>query len=104
LCSVEHDRTWAHRALRDRPGRVGTLPYPKYRMAVTRPTEGAAITRLADAPADDGLVIREIWLLRLHALLARTHRDETPTATIGIATARWPQSLASRGIWRWPRR
>jgi class 3 adenylate cyclase len=37
----------------------------------------AAITRLADAPADDGLVIREIWLLRLHALLARTHRDET---------------------------
>ena len=31
----------------------------------------AAITRLADAPADDGLVIREIWLLRLRALLAK---------------------------------
>jgi class 3 adenylate cyclase len=37
----------------------------------------AAITRLADAPADDGLVIREIWLLRLRALLARAHRDDT---------------------------
>ena len=36
----------------------------------------AAITRLADAPADDGLVIREIWLLRLRALLARAHRDD----------------------------
>ena len=35
----------------------------------------AAITRLADAPADDGLVIREIWPLRLRALLARAHGD-----------------------------
>jgi class 3 adenylate cyclase len=31
----------------------------------------AAITRLADAPADEGLVMRDIWLLRLRALLAR---------------------------------
>jgi class 3 adenylate cyclase len=37
----------------------------------------AAIERLAAAPADDGLVIREIWLLRLRALLARAHGDET---------------------------
>jgi class 3 adenylate cyclase len=37
----------------------------------------AAITRLADAPADEGLVMREIWLLRLRALLARAHGDET---------------------------
>ena len=36
----------------------------------------AAITRLADAPADEGLVIREIWLLRLRALLARAHGDD----------------------------
>jgi hypothetical protein len=36
----------------------------------------AAITRLAAAPADEGLVIREIWLLRLRALLARAHGDE----------------------------
>jgi hypothetical protein len=37
----------------------------------------AAIQRLATAPADDGLVIREIWLLRLRALLARAHGDAT---------------------------
>ncbi len=37
----------------------------------------AAIERLATAPADDGLVIRDIWLLRLRALLARAHGDDT---------------------------
>jgi class 3 adenylate cyclase len=36
-----------------------------------------AIQRLAAAPADEGLVIREIWLLRLRAMLARAHGDET---------------------------
>jgi hypothetical protein len=35
----------------------------------------AAIERLAAAPADEGLVIRKIWLLRLRALLARAHGD-----------------------------
>ena len=35
----------------------------------------AAIARLAAAPADEGLVIHEIWLLRLRALLARAHGD-----------------------------
>ena len=40
----------------------------------------AAIERLAAAPTDDGLVIREIWLLRLHALLARAHGDAAPYA------------------------
>jgi hypothetical protein len=35
----------------------------------------AAIERLAAAPADEGLVIREIWLLRLRALLARAQGD-----------------------------
>ena len=36
----------------------------------------AAIERLAAAPAEKGLVIRDIWLLRLRALLARTRGDE----------------------------
>jgi hypothetical protein len=35
----------------------------------------AAIQRFATAPADEGLVIREIWLLRLRALLARAQGD-----------------------------
>jgi hypothetical protein len=37
----------------------------------------AAIERLASASADDGLVMREIWLLRLRALLARADGDDT---------------------------
>jgi hypothetical protein len=36
----------------------------------------AAIERLAAAPADEGLAVRDIWLLRLRALLARAHSDE----------------------------
>jgi len=31
---------------------------------------------LATAPADDGLVIRDVWLLRLRALLAGAHGDD----------------------------
>ena len=41
----------------------------------------AAIERLAAAPADDGLAIREIWLLRLRALLAHAHGDATMYAS-----------------------
>jgi len=36
----------------------------------------AAIERLADAPAEERLAIREIWLLRLLALLARVRGDD----------------------------
>ena len=37
----------------------------------------AAIERLAAAPADEGPVMRDIWLLRLRALLARAQGDDT---------------------------
>ena len=36
----------------------------------------AAIERLAAAPAEEGLVLRDIWLLRLRALLAHAQGDE----------------------------
>jgi hypothetical protein len=36
----------------------------------------AAIARLATAAADDGLAVRDIFLLRLRALLARARGDE----------------------------
>ena len=64
----------------------------------------AAIERLAAAPADEGLVIRDIWLLRLRALLARAHGDDAAYRTSGIATATWRKPLGSRGISRGPRR
>jgi hypothetical protein len=35
-----------------------------------------AIDRLANLPADDGLAVRDIWLLRLRVLLARARGDE----------------------------
>ena len=37
----------------------------------------AAIERLAAAPAEEGLAMRDIWLLRLRALLARARGDDT---------------------------
>jgi hypothetical protein len=37
----------------------------------------AGVERLATAPADEALVIRDIWLLRLRALLARAHSNES---------------------------
>jgi hypothetical protein len=36
----------------------------------------AAIARLADTTADQGVVVPEVWLLRLRALLAKAHGDE----------------------------
>ena len=32
---------------------------------------------IAAAPTDDGVAVRDVWLLRLRALLARAHGDET---------------------------
>jgi hypothetical protein len=64
----------------------------------------AAIERLAAAPTDEGLVIREIWLLRLRALLARARGDESATATIGIATVTSRERLALRRTSLGPRR
>jgi hypothetical protein len=40
----------------------------------------AAIERFAAAPADEGLVVREVWLLRSRALLARARGDDTAYA------------------------
>lgn len=36
----------------------------------------AAIERLANATGDDGIVVREIWLLRMRALVARARGDD----------------------------
>jgi hypothetical protein len=42
----------------------------------------AAVERLAAAPADEGLVMRDIWLLRVRALLARAHGDAVAYADL----------------------
>jgi hypothetical protein len=56
-----------------RPFRFGWV---KATLRVMADTE-AAIERLAAARADEGLVMRDIWLQRLRALLARAHGNDT---------------------------
>ena len=61
----------------------------------------AAITRLANAPADDGLVCREIWLLRLRALLARTQGDAEAYASLLARYRAMAESLGFEGHIAW---
>ena len=61
----------------------------------------AAIERLAAAPADDGLAIREIWLLRLRALLARARGDEMATGTWWDRYRAMAESLGFEGHIAW---
>jgi len=61
----------------------------------------AAIIRLADAPADEGLVSREIWLLRLHALLARAHADDTDYRDYRHRYGAMATSLGFEGHMEW---
>jgi len=61
----------------------------------------AAIERLATAPADDGLVIREIWLLRLRALLAKAHGDETAYRDYRDRYRAMAKSLGFEGHMAW---
>jgi hypothetical protein len=57
-----------------------------------------AIERFGAAPADEGLVIRGIWLLRPHALLAGAHGDEVRYREYRVATATWRKRLVSGAI------
>jgi class 3 adenylate cyclase len=61
----------------------------------------AAIERLATAPADEGLVIRDIWLLRLRALLARAHRDDAAYADFRDRYRDMAKSLEFEGHIAW---
>ena len=61
----------------------------------------AAIDRLADAPADDGLVIRDIWLLRLRALLARANGDDTAYRDYRDRYRAMAKSLGFEGHMKW---
>jgi class 3 adenylate cyclase len=60
-----------------------------------------AITRLADAPADDGLVIRDIWLLRLRALLARARGDDVAYRDLAGRYREMAEQLGFEGHIAW---
>ena len=61
----------------------------------------AAIERLAAAPADDGLVIRDIWLLRLRALLSHARGDEIGYRELVIRYRDMAKSLDFEGHIGW---
>jgi class 3 adenylate cyclase len=61
----------------------------------------AAIERLAAAPADEGLVLRDIWLLRLRALLARAHGDATAYADLRDRYRDMARTLGFEGHIAW---
>jgi hypothetical protein len=61
----------------------------------------AAIERLKAAPADEGLVIREIWLLRLRALLARAHGDAAAYADLRDRYRDMARTLGFEGHIAW---
>ena len=61
----------------------------------------AAINRLTAAPADDGLVMRDVWLLRLRALLARAHRDDAAYRDFRDRYRAMATSLGFEGHMKW---
>jgi hypothetical protein len=61
----------------------------------------AAIERLAAAPTDEGLVLRDIWLLRLRALLAQAHGDEASYCDYRDRYRAMATSLGFEGHMKW---
>jgi hypothetical protein len=72
-----------------------------------RPDDGdvaeaeAAIERLEAAPAEDGLALREVWLLRLRALLARARGDEVTYREFRDRYRDMASSLGFEGHMEW---
>jgi hypothetical protein len=61
----------------------------------------AAIERLAAAPAEEGLVIRDIWLLRLRALLVRAQGDAAAYAQLRDRYRDMAKTLGFEGHMEW---
>jgi adenylate cyclase len=61
----------------------------------------AAIDRLATAPADDGLVIRDVWLLRLRTLLANARGEEQTYRGLAGQYRATAESLGFEGHMQW---
>ena len=61
----------------------------------------AAMKRLAAAPADEGLVIREVWLRRLRALLARARGEEAAYRDCRDRYRALATSLGFEGHMKW---
>ena len=60
-----------------------------------------AVERLATAQTDDGLVMREVWLLRLRALLAKALGDVAEYARLRDSYRDLATSLGFEGHIEW---
>jgi class 3 adenylate cyclase len=60
-----------------------------------------AIERLAAAPTDDGVAVRDIWLLRLRAQLAQAHGDEASYRDYRDSYRAMATSLGFEGHMKW---
>jgi adenylate cyclase len=61
----------------------------------------AVIERLAAVPTDPGYVLNEIWLLRMRALLARAHGDDTAYRDYRDRYRAMATSLGFEGHMKW---
>ena len=61
----------------------------------------AVIGRLAAAPTDDGLAVRDTLLLRLRALVARAHRDDATYAQFPDRCRDMARTLGFEGHIAW---
>jgi hypothetical protein len=72
-----------------------------------RGTEGdlaeaqGAIDRLANLPADDGSAMRDIWLLRMRALLSQARGDDTAYRDLVSRYRAMAESLGFEGHMQW---
>jgi hypothetical protein len=64
-------------------------------------TSAAAIVRLSAAPIDEGVAARDIWLLRLRALLARVHGDAVAYAHFRDRYREMARTLGLEGHIAW---
>lgn len=61
----------------------------------------SAIDRLADATGDDGIAVRDIWLLRMRALLARAEGDDVAYQSLAAEYRAMAESLGFEGHKAW---
>ncbi|RDH78886.1 cyclase [Mycolicibacterium moriokaense] len=61
----------------------------------------AMLDRFAAAPADDGLAMRDVWLLRLRALLARAQGDDIAYKDLAVRYHEMADSLGLEGHIAW---
>jgi hypothetical protein len=83
---------------------ASTIGVRRYHVDRTELPRGWLTEQLAAAPADQGLVMRDVWLLRMRALLARACGEEVAYVDLANryrAMARSLQSLRSERHIAW---